>query len=124
LRRLRVVSFERLPAAVAAPQDGEVVGADIEAILGPGGPSETIEELCRRLDHRRACFADEMAVSEGGEIEHRRAVTEMGVDHDSGLFEFVEVPVDGGHVDVGSDLVNFLREFLRGPVSRVVVEGV
>jgi hypothetical protein len=105
---------------VAAAQNGEVVGVNVKAVSATSSPSQTLEQLGRKLYDRRTLFADQVTVSQSGQTEHGRTVTKMGVDHDAQSLELVEVPVDSGHVHIGCDAVDLFAQFLRGPLSRVV----
>lgn len=82
-------------------EDGEVAGVDGEAVVALGGGSQSAEEILRGLEHGSAGLADEMAVGLGGQMVGGRSVSEMGVDDDPEPFELVEIPVNGGQMDVG-----------------------
>ena len=67
------VRFGRLGlslAVVATPNEREVVGAELEAVLVAGASFNVCEELGGYLDDGATVFADEMGVAVVGEVVH------------------------------------------------------
>ena len=92
---LTVLAF-RAPA-----EDGCVMGVDGEPEVPLGLPGQFVEQVVPRLDALSALGTDQMAVGVGRQLVGHRTVAEMGVAHDAELLQLLEVPVDGGRVDVG-----------------------
>ena len=91
------------------------------SVLGPVGEAD--EQLVGCLDRAAAVLAHEMAMGAGGQVVGGRAVPEVGMDDDPEPFELLEVPVDGGEVDVGSSRLDDGRQILGAVMARVVEDG-
>jgi hypothetical protein len=100
-----------------------VPGVDLESEALACGFGQAPEELVRRLHRCATGLAHEMAVGTGGQMVGRRSVTEVRVDHDAELLEFLEIPVDGGQGHVRCLDLDGLDKVFGCLVARSLEQG-
>src|SRR5439155_14224887 len=93
-------------AGPAAPEHGEVVGADGEPVAAVEVVAQLGEGGVGNLDHRTADLAHQVLVGLVGQVVHGPPVSEVHVVDYPDALEGVEAPVDGGQVDVRLGLLH------------------
>ncbi len=107
----------RRRAGPAAADEGEMPGADLEAVAAPEVTGQIREQLGRDLDDGPAVLADEVLMDVVGQVVHRGAVTQVRVLDQAELGEGVQAPVDGGAMHVRMQPVDLGGELVGGKVS-------